>query len=71
MGKVCYKCGDQHKGNCSSQEFKCSNCIQAAKKFDIEIDIKHKVFDEKYPCYQKVCNRLKSRTNYNLDSSFL
>lgn len=63
--KICAECGGEHSGDCVDISSKCRNCEEAVKKYNVDLDVRHKITDEKCPTYQKIYNNLKRIINYN------
>lgn len=61
----CPKCSGPHEAkNCKSNQVRCINCIRANKKFNLNLDIDHTVWDRECPCLIKVEKAQKNKTNY-------
>lgn len=63
---TCYKCGSEHdSATCNATEKKCINCIEAVKKYNINIENKHEAYDINCPCYKRILSSLKHKINYS------
>ena len=56
----CPRCSEKHYvKECKAVNVKCSNCVNASKNEDLEIDCGHAAWDSHCPTYQKALQKLK------------
>lgn len=61
---ACSKCGGEHKvETCKSKDMSCVNCVEYARKNNVNINTKHHAFAYKCHCTQQICNKMNSNSN--------
>ncbi|KAG5885254.1 hypothetical protein JTB14_025951 [Gonioctena quinquepunctata] len=62
---TCMYCGDEHKiDDCPKQLKKCCNCLRANKKYKLNYDVNHEVFNKDCQTYLFHLQRLKNSIDY-------
>lgn len=63
--EACSKCSGEHKtSECSSECFKCVNCLKMNTEMKMSLDVKHEAFNSQCPVYQKMIERKKGYMQY-------
>lgn len=65
LPKACSKCSGEHDfKDCQEEINKCINCVEAVKKYKIELDVNHSAIDECCPIFKKKLKTAIDNTTY-------
>lgn len=62
---ACPKCSLPHEEkDCKEEQFKCVNCVEAKRRFNIDLDVNHPVWDRTCKCYIRIREEQLKKIRY-------
>jgi hypothetical protein len=63
--ETCGICAESHHTKeCKSEVFKCTNCVNAVKKLNLQLDVNHPVWSDECKVYKRIESSKKRSINY-------